>query len=173
MDATRISNVISPAFLHGILHQTSPSCTCRAFYIRQSFLTATRSDHHFAKLASVNDYARSPPLRPRHHQTTCKWENAPGMKYYGRRENRFVGLNNPDIVGRSPVVAWKMALWIWMQSVHPVLDQGFGATIRGVSGYECNSGNPENVQARVSYYVDNCKHFLVTTMTCLATGRGL
>ncbi|CAN1135176.1 Chitinase 4 [Linum perenne] len=153
VEATRVSNVISPAFFHGILDQTSPSCKGRAFYTRKSFLTAAKSYHHFAKLASVNDSKREIAAFFAHvtHQT------AP----FGR-ENRFDGLNDPDIVGRSPVVAWKTALWIWMRNVRPVLDQGFGATIRGVSGSECNGGNPENVQARVRYYVDYCKHFGVT-----------
>ncbi|CAN1770023.1 Chitinase 4 [Linum perenne] len=194
VEATRVSNVISPAFFHGILDQTSPSCKGRSFYTRKSFLTAAKSYHHFAKLASVNDSKREIAAFFAHvtHQTAhlCYVEQltsqtycnssagggcAPGKKYYGRgplqltwsynyeacgRENRFDGLNDPDIVGRSPVVAWKTALWIWMRSVSPVLDQGFGATIRGISGRsECNGGNPENVQARVRYYVDYCKHF--------------
>ncbi|CAN0926545.1 Chitinase 4 [Linum grandiflorum] len=195
VDATRVSNVISPAFFHGIMDQTSSSCKGRAFYTRQSFLTAARSYHHFAKLASVDDSKREIAAFLAHvtHQTghLCYVEQqtsqtycnssmrpcAPGKMYYSRGPlqltwnynyeacgwaNRFDGLNNPDIVGRSPVVAWKTALWIWMRSVRPVLDQGFGATIRRLSDPDCNGGNPANVEARVSYYLDYCKHFGVT-----------
>ncbi|CAN1304085.1 Chitinase 4 [Linum perenne] len=97
---------------------------------------------------------------------------AQGKKYYGRgplqltwnynyaecgKANNFDGVNNPDIVARDPVLAWRTALWFWMTNVRAVLPQGFGATIRKINGMECNGGNTPAVNARVSYYTQYCQ----------------
>ncbi|CAN0926543.1 Chitinase 4 [Linum grandiflorum] len=99
---------------------------------------------------------------------------AEGKSYYGRgplqlswnynykdagNANNFNGVQDPDIVARDPVIAWKTALWFWMTNVRPVLPKGFGATIRKINGRECNGGNTAAVRVRVSYYNSYCKKF--------------
>ncbi|KAJ0261876.1 hypothetical protein HA466_0049100 [Hirschfeldia incana] len=96
---------------------------------------------------------------------------APGRGYYGRGPiqlswnynygpcGQSLGLNllgQPELVGSNPTVAFRTGLWFWMNSVRPVLNQGFGATIRAINGMECNGGNPGAVNARISYYRNYC-----------------
>ncbi|XP_010268232.2 PREDICTED: endochitinase EP3-like [Nelumbo nucifera] len=91
---------------------------------------------------------------------------APGKAYYGRgpiqitwnynygaagRSIGFDGLRDPEIVARDAVVSFKTAFWFWMNNVHPVTGQGFGATIRVINSGECQ-GVPSAVQRRVQYY---------------------
>ncbi|CAN1275395.1 Endochitinase At2g43610, partial [Linum perenne] len=83
----------------------------------------------------------------------------PGKKYYGRgpiqltwnynygacgKANNFNGLKDPDIVARSPTIAWKTGLWFW------------------INGGECNGGSPSAVAARVKYYRAYCRAFGIT-----------
>ncbi|CAN1770038.1 Endochitinase PR4 [Linum perenne] len=99
---------------------------------------------------------------------------AQGKSYYGRGPlqlswnynykdagdaNNFNGVQDPDIVARDPVIAWKTALWFWMTNVRPVLPKGFGATIRKINGMECDGGNPAAVRVRVNYYKSYCQKF--------------
>ena len=63
---------------------------------------------------------------------------------YGAAGNSigFNGLSNPGIVATDVVTSFKTALWFWMNNVHSVIGQGFGATIRVINGaIECNCGN--------------------------------
>ena len=53
-------------------------------------------------------------------------------------------------------MAFRTAMWFWMKSVRPVLNQGFGATIRAISSLECNGRNLGAVNARIRYYRDYC-----------------
>jgi len=94
-----------------------------------------------------------------------EWPCAAGKKYYGRgplqiswnynygpagRDIGFDGLGNPDAVAQDPVIAFKAALWFWMNNVHGVMPQGFGATTRAINGaLECNGNNPDKMNARV------------------------
>ncbi|KAL6511973.1 hypothetical protein OROGR_021570 [Orobanche gracilis] len=102
---------------------------------------------------------------------------ARGKQYYGRgplqlswnynygaagKANGFDGLNAPDTVAQNNVVSFKVALWFWKTTVRPVLNQGFGATIKAINSGECNSGNSGAVQARIRYYRDYCKKFGVS-----------
>ena len=51
-------------------------------------------------------------------------------------------MSNPGIVATDVVTSFKTALWFWMNNVHSVVNQGFGATIRAINGaIECNGGN--------------------------------
>ncbi|XP_076959104.1 endochitinase EP3-like [Bidens hawaiensis] len=98
----------------------------------------------------------------------------PGKSYYGRGPLQlswnynygaagnsigFDGLNNPETVATDPVISFRTALWFWMNSVHSVIGQGFGATIRAINGNECNGGSPDKVSARVQYYTQYCNQF--------------
>ncbi|KAL5990901.1 hypothetical protein ACLOJK_011806 [Asimina triloba] len=109
----------------------------------------------------------------------------PGKGYYGRgpiqlswnynygaagKDLGFDGLGNPEIVATDPNVSFKTALWFWMNNVHSVVNQGFGATIRRINGaIECDGKRPDLVNARVGYYRDYCGQFGVApgdNLTC-------
>lgn len=68
----------------------------------------------------------------------------------------FDGLNDPDKVASDAVVSFKTGLWFWMNNVHSVMAQGFGATIRAINGDECGGGRPDAVNARIGYYNGYC-----------------
>ncbi|QCE07874.1 chitinase [Vigna unguiculata] len=82
----------------------------------------------------------------------------------------FDGLKAPETVANDPVVSFKTALWFWTQNVSPVMEQGFGETIRAMKGEaECDGGNPDAVQARVDYYTQYCSQLGVApgdNLTC-------
>ena len=101
-----------------------------------------------------------------------------GQKYYGRgplqiswnynygpagKSIGFNGLSNPGIVATNADISFKTALWFWMNNVHSVVNQGFGATIQAIDGaIECNGGSPSSVDARVQYYKNYCSQFGVS-----------
>jgi chitinase len=100
------------------------------------------------------------------------WPCVPGQNYYGRGPLQlswnynygpagsnigFDGLGNPDLVAQDPVVSFKSALWFWMDNVHRVMPQGFGATIRVINGaLECNGRNADEMESRVRFYRQYC-----------------
>ncbi|KAF0891788.1 hypothetical protein E2562_010972 [Oryza meyeriana var. granulata] len=107
-----------------------------------------------------------------------QWPCQPGKKYFGRgpfhitwnfnygpagQSIGFDGLRNPEKVVQDPVISFKTALSFWMNNVHQVMPQGFGATIRAISALECNGKNSGAVNARVNYYKDYCRQFGVDT----------
>ncbi|MFO0657964.1 MAG: glycoside hydrolase family 19 protein [Polyangia bacterium] len=120
---------------------------------------------------------------------SAQYPCAPGKKYYGRgpiqlsynynygQAGAALGvdlLNNPDLVGSDPVLAWKTALWFWMTpqapkpSCHNVMigqfapstqdlaagrKPGFGLTVNIINGgVECNQPTPAQVTDRVGFY---------------------
>ncbi|OAY37777.1 endochitinase EP3 [Manihot esculenta] len=98
----------------------------------------------------------------------------PGKRYFGRgpiqlswnynygaagQDNRFDGLNNPEIVATDPVVSFRTALWYWMKNVRPSVSQGFGATIRAINPVECDGKEPVKVKARIDLYTKYCGQF--------------
>ncbi|GJN10219.1 hypothetical protein PR202_ga28296 [Eleusine coracana subsp. coracana] len=84
----------------------------------------------------------------------------------------FDGLGDPDAVARSAVVAFRAAIWYWMNNVHEgfVSGQGFGSTIRNINGpLECDGKNPTAVNDRVGYYQQFCQQLGVdpgSNLTC-------
>jgi chitinase len=109
-----------------------------------------------------------------------QWPCASGKRYHGRgplqiswnynygpagKAIGFDGLGAPDTVARDVTVAFKTALWFWMQNVHSKLTsgEGFGATIRAINSIECNGGNPDAVKARIKYYEGYCDQLNVQT----------
>ena len=116
-----------------------------------------------------------------------EWPCAAGKGYYGRgplqiswnynygpagQSIGFDGLNDPDAVARSPVVAFQAALWYWMNNVHDAIvsGRGFGATIRAINGaLECDGKRPDAVNNRVDFYKQFCQQLGVdpgTSLTC-------
>lgn len=101
-----------------------------------------------------------------------QYQCAPGKTYYGRGPiqlswnynyaqcGQSLGqdfLRQPELVSSNPTLAFRTALWFWVNNVRPVLNQGFGATIRAIDGdLECNGRSPDKVNARISYYIDYC-----------------
>ncbi|XP_062090076.1 endochitinase PR4-like [Humulus lupulus] len=84
------------------------------------------------------------------------------------KANNFDGLNSPETVANDPVISFKAALWFWVENVSPVIDQGFGATIKKINGeFECGGKQPTKVKARVDLYRNYCRQFGV------GTGRNL
>ncbi|KAF3537829.1 hypothetical protein F2Q69_00020013 [Brassica cretica] len=97
---------------------------------------------------------------------------APGKTYYGRGPiqlswnynygpcGQSLGLDllrQPELVGSNPTVAFMTALWFWVNNVRPVLNQGFGATIRAINGkLECDGASPDKVNSRIRYYREYC-----------------
>ena len=118
-------------------------------------------------------------------ETNTQYPCNPDKGYYGRGPIQlswnfnygpagnsigFDGLNSPETVANDPVISFKTALWYWMRSVRPVIDQGFGATIRAINGaLECDGGNTATVQKRVEYYTEYCNQLGVDpgeNLTC-------
>ena len=68
----------------------------------------------------------------------------------------FDGLNNPEAVANDLVMSFKTTFWFWMNNVHSVIGQGFGATIRAINGKECSGGNTDVVNERIGFFKDYC-----------------
>ncbi|CAN8318248.1 unnamed protein product [Cochlearia groenlandica] len=117
-------------------------------------------------------------------ETNRQYPCAPGKSYHGRGPvmlswNFNYGpcgqslvldlLRQPELVSSNPVVSFRTALWFWMQNVRPVLNQGFGATVRAFNGLECDGGNIGAVNSRIGYYRDYCTQLGVdpgSNLTC-------
>ncbi|WJX69738.1 Chitinase 4 [Trifolium repens] len=110
-------------------------------------------------------------------ESNTQYPCVPGKGYYGRgpmqlswnfnygpagQDIGFDGLGSPETVANDPTVSFKTALWFWMNNVHSVLPQRFGATIRAINSIACNGGNPSAVQALVNYYTQYCSQFGVS-----------
>ncbi|GAV84623.1 Glyco_hydro_19 domain-containing protein/Chitin_bind_1 domain-containing protein [Cephalotus follicularis] len=144
------------------------------------FAHVTHETGHFCYINEINgaskDYC---------DETNTQYPCNPNEGYYGRGPLQlswnfnygpagnsigFDGLNAPDTVATDPVISFKTALWYWMRFVQPVMDQGFGATIRAINGaLECDGGNDSTVNARVEYYTEYCNQLGVDpgdNLTC-------
>lgn len=78
-------------------------------------------------------------------------------------------LGQPELVGSNSTISFWTGLWFWMNSVRPVLKEGFGATIRAINDKECAGGNSGAVSARTGYYRDYCRQLGVdpgANITC-------
>ncbi|GLJ16958.1 hypothetical protein SUGI_0293050 [Cryptomeria japonica] len=83
---------------------------------------------------------------------------------YGRagEDIGFDGLNEPEKVAQDPALAFRTAVWFWMKNSNGhtaiISGQGFGATIQSVNGpKECDGGNPNTVDKRITYYKHYCQ----------------
>ncbi|CAN1135162.1 Chitinase 4 [Linum perenne] len=185
-----VADIVTPDFFNGIRNQASNGCAGKTFYTRDSFLRAAAAYPSFgskreiaAFFAHVSQETGSLCyVEEINRDTYCDpsppYPCAQGKSYYGRgplqlswnynykdagNANNFNGVQDPDIVARDPVIAWKTALWFWMTNVRPVLPKGFGATIRKINGMECDGGNPAAVRVRVNYYKSYCQKFGIQT----------
>nr|CAB3447171.1 unnamed protein product [Digitaria exilis] len=143
------------------------------------------ANHETIKFCYINEI--NGPSKNYCDASNTQWPCQEGKGYYGRgplqlswnynygpagQSIGFDGLGDPDAVARSAVVAFRAALWFWMNSVHDALVSGggFGATIRAINGgLECDGKNPAAVSSRVGYYEQFCQDFGVdpgSNLTC-------
>ncbi|XP_010426200.1 PREDICTED: endochitinase At2g43590-like [Camelina sativa] len=105
-------------------------------------------------------YRRFPPRRPycNHPAEQRDCIPPPEGKGYFRLGQSFSlhFLRQSELVASNPTVTFQTGLRLWIKNVRPVLNQGFGATIRAISGMECNGGNSRAVDARIGYYRAYC-----------------
>ncbi|AES67799.2 putative chitinase [Medicago truncatula] len=148
--------------------------------VAAAFAHFTHETGHFCYTEEIDG-----PSKDYCDEGNTEWPCAPNKGYYGRgpiqlswnynygpagRDNGFDGLNSPETVANDPTVSFKTALWYWMNNVHGVINQGFGATIRAINGrLECDGANPSTVQTRVGYYTQYCSELGVApgdNLTC-------
>ncbi|KAM5587711.1 endochitinase EP3 [Rosa sericea] len=133
------------------------------------FAQVTHETGHFCYIEEIN--------RGTYCKRSTDYPCNPEKKYYGRgplqltwnynygaagKAIGFDGLNSPEKVASDPVVAFKASLWFWVNNVHSVLSQGFGATTRAINSGECGGGAPNKVQARINYYKQYCTQLNVS-----------
>ncbi|KAL0720571.1 hypothetical protein Bca4012_035170 [Brassica carinata] len=175
-----IASVVTPAFFNNIMSKVGSGCPAKGFYTRQAFIEAAQSFPAYRGTVAKREIAAM--LAQFSHESGSKYPCQPGKNYYGRgpiqitwnynygAAGRFLGLpllEDPDMVARSPTVAFKFAMWFWNKNVRPVLSGGFGATTRRINGGECDGGRPDSVESRVNHYLDFCKKLGVTPGTNL------
>ncbi|KAL8139012.1 hypothetical protein V2J09_005013 [Rumex salicifolius] len=180
-----VSSVVTDDFFNGIINQADSSCAGKSFYTRSAFLNAVGSYPSFGTTGSTdeingaaNDYC---------DPTNTQWPCSPNKKYFGRgplqiswnynygpagQSIGFDGLNSPETVSSDATIAFKTALWFWTNNVHSIITggQGFGATTRAINGkIECDGGNTQEMNDRVSLYTQFCQQLGVATgdnLTC-------
>ncbi|CAN6464271.1 unnamed protein product [Victoria cruziana] len=146
------------AFFANAAHETGDFC-----YINEingaSQNYCDSSNTQYPCTAGQNYYGRGPL------QLSWNYNYGPAGQSIG-----FDGLNSPDTVATDVVISFKSALWFWMNNVHSVVSQGFGATIRAINGaLECNGNNTAEMQDRVNKYVSYCQQLGVSpgdNLTC-------
>lgn len=142
-------------------------------YLKQSSFTPVKSEYvsqlirliiiHFVSCAcridfcyiqAINGTLRRDKCQEPQRQMPC---HPPGIGYFVRGERLNIDLlRQRELVRSNPTLGFKTSLLFWMNSVRPVLNQGFGATIRAINGTECNGGNLAAVNERIRYYRDYC-----------------
>ncbi|XP_057957993.1 endochitinase EP3-like [Malania oleifera] len=144
------------------------------------FGQVTHETGHFCYIEEINGSTRDYC-----DENNTQYPCVSGKNYYGRGPIQlswnfnygpagesigFDGLGSPETVATDALVSFKTALWYWMNFVHSVLSQGFGATTRAINGaLECNGGNTVAVNARVRYYTEYCNQLGVSpggNLTC-------
>ncbi|PUZ47789.1 hypothetical protein GQ55_7G194300 [Panicum hallii var. hallii] len=146
------------AFFAHVAHETRHLC-----YINEiggaSMDYCEASDRAWPCVAGQGYYGRGPL------QLSWNFNYGPAGKNIG-----FDGLGDPGRVAQDPVVSFKSALWFWMDNVHQVVPQGFGATIRAINGaLECGGRNAAEMNQRVRFYKQYCQQLGVdpgSNLTC-------
>ncbi|PWE12428.1 glycoside hydrolase family 19 protein [Alcaligenes faecalis] len=158
-----VADVVTQQFFDGIIKQAPTNCEGRGFYTRKAFLNAVGMYPKFGQGATVEHSKREIAAFFAHvaHET--------GLLCHGH-DIGFHGLKSPEAVAEDPIISFKTALRFWMNNVHDVLGEGFGATIRAINGQrECNGANVGQVNDRVSLYKNYCLQLGVSpgyNLTC-------
>jgi len=138
------------AFFANVAHETSSLCYIEE---RQKDDYCDSNNTQYPCAAGKQYYGRGPI------QLSWNFNYGPAGSYLG-----VDLLNNPETVAQDALIAWKTALWYWNvnSDCHSAITsgQGFGATIQAINGaLECNGGNTDQVNDRVSYYTKYCSQF--------------
>jgi len=138
------------AFFANVAHETSSLCYIEE---RQKDDYCDSNNTQYPCAAGKQYYGRGPI------QLSWNFNYGPAGSYLG-----VDLLNNPETVAQDALIAWKTALWYWNvnSDCHSAITsgQGFGATIQAINGaLECNGGNTDEVNDRVSYYTKYCSQF--------------
>nr|QEL09534.1 class VII chitinase [Pinus banksiana] len=156
--------------LHSLaLAQQAPTLTTREIAAFFANIAHETSRLCYVEQIEKSDYCDS---------TNKKYQCVAGKQYYGRGPLQltwnynydaaghylgFDGLNHPEIVAQNGSISWKTAVWFWMKhsNCHSAITsgQGFRATIKAISGDECNGGDSDSVDERVNYYTNYCNEF--------------
>ncbi|KAF8703563.1 hypothetical protein HU200_032377 [Digitaria exilis] len=195
-----VGSIVTDDFFNGIVSQAGNFYTRDAFLnavgsypdfatggssddskreIAAFFAHATHETGHFCYISEINKDNDHCDL------SVTQWPCVAGQAYYGRGPLQiswnfnygpagqaigFDGLGNPDLVAQDPTIAFKTALWFWMNNVHNVMPQGFGATIMAINGaLECNGNNQAEMNDRVANYQQYCQQLGVdpgSNLTC-------
>nr|QEL09535.1 class VII chitinase [Pinus banksiana] len=137
------------AFFANVAHETSRLC-----YVEQIEKSdyCDSTNQKYQCVAGKQYYGRGPL------QLTWNYNYGAAGDYLG-----FDGLNHPEIVAQNGSISWKTAVWFWMKhsNCHSAITsgQGFMATIKAISGDECNGGDSNAVDERVNYYTNYCNEF--------------
>ncbi|KAI6699125.1 hypothetical protein NL676_019244 [Syzygium grande] len=143
-----VAKVVTEAFFDGIIGEAAEACKGKGFYSRGTFLEVVGSYPRFGRVGSVDDSKREIAAFFAHvtHETGRKQpaqgvptvavlSNSLGTLTMARPERAFQRAQLPETVATTrPVDFLETASCCWMNFVHPVTDQGFGATIRAMSG---------------------------------------
>ncbi|CAN7091183.1 unnamed protein product [Brassica rapa subsp. narinosa] len=172
-----VSSIVTQQFFNNIIQKAGSGCAGKTFYTHDSFInaantlpnfgnSATRREiatmfahysqgtGHFCYIQAINGTLRRDRCQEPQRQISC---HPPGIGYFVRGERLNIDLlRQPELVRSNPTLGFKTSLLFWMNSVRPVLNQGFGATIRAINGTECNGGNLVAVNERIRYYRDYC-----------------
>nr|BAC43319.1 putative endochitinase [Arabidopsis thaliana] len=186
--AESVSSIVTQGFFNNIINQAGNGCTRKRFNTRDSFIDAANNFPNFASSVTRREiasmfahvthetghfcYIEEIKKRSRGRcdenveQRPCPSQS----KGHSGRGHQSLGLDllrQPELVGSNPTVAFRKGLSFWINSVRPVLNQGFGATIRAINGMECNGGNSGAVKARIGYYRDYCRQLGVDPVITL------
>ncbi|KAG7559996.1 Lysozyme-like domain superfamily [Arabidopsis thaliana x Arabidopsis arenosa] len=173
-----VSSIVTQEFFNNIINQAGNGCMGKRFYTRDSFIAAANSFPNFANSVTRREIAtmfahftqetghfcyikRRKRQSPPYCNSPAEQDDCippPAGKGQVRRGQSFSLhlLRQSELVASNPTVTFRTGLGLWMNSVRPVLNQGFGATIRAISGMECNNGNSGAVNARIGYYKAYC-----------------
>ncbi|XP_031267457.1 endochitinase A-like [Pistacia vera] len=165
-----VASIVTPGFFDGIKNQAAASCAGKSFYTRDGFLKAASSFPKFGSGSAVESkreiaffahtYATLKKLTIQMPTVTInkQYPCVAGKKYYGRGPMQLTWNSNSELAEKLCLL--QAALWFWMNNVHSVMNQGFGATQKINGALECGGKQPDKVNARIGYYRDYCKKFV-------------
>ncbi|KAF8085680.1 hypothetical protein N665_0652s0008 [Sinapis alba] len=168
---TVVGSIVTQQFFNDIIKNVGSGCAGKRFYTRDSFINAANTFSKFANSVTRREIAT---MFAHFTHVTGNFCNIEAINGRSRKKNNGRARNDcdenpiqeecppgkdsqspPELVG-NPTVSFKTSLWFWMNKVRPVLNQGFGATIRAINGIECNGGNSDAVNERIRYYRYYC-----------------
>ncbi|VVB04751.1 unnamed protein product [Arabis nemorensis] len=174
-DGGSVKSIVTPDFFNNIINQAGKGCTVKKFYTRNSFIYAANTFPNFANSVTRREiatmfahvthetghlcYIEETKKRSRGRcDENVEQRPCPSKGHFSRGLSLNLDLlRQPELVGSNPTIAFSKGLLFWVNSVRPVLNEGFGATIKAINGMECKGGNPGAVNARIGYYRDYCR----------------